>query len=176
MPKRSKKIYNRPKKIYDKAKIVEEQGLIKKYGLKNRREVWKAEFAIKTIRGIAKDLITADENKKEEFLNRQIEKGFTVKNIADVLALNKEDYLKRRLQSIIVAKGLCATAKQARQLITHKHISLNGHYINSPSHLTTIEEEKTIKTNLDMSVKKEMSSEEKAFLKEIKKGNEEAKE
>jgi small subunit ribosomal protein S4 len=176
MPKRSKKIYSRPKKIYDKATIISENALIKKYGLKSRREVWKAEFAIRKIRGIAKSLITADEKEKEEFVKRQKEKGFNINTIAEVLSLSKEDYLKRRLQSVVVAKGFCSTPKQARQLITHKHISLNGNRIDSPSHLTTLSEENTIKTDLNLGKKKEMTEEEKAFLKKMKKGNEKAEE
>jgi small subunit ribosomal protein S4 len=174
MPKRLKKIYSRPKKIYDKATIISENALIKKYGLKSRREVWKADFAIKKIRSIAKSLITADEVKKEEFVKRQIEKGLNVKTIADVLALNKEDYLKRRLQSIVLAKNFCSTPKQARQLITHKHVSLNGNFIDSPSHLTTLAEESSINSDLNLGKKKEMTAEEKAFLGKMRKAEERA--
>lgn len=170
MPKRQPKRFSRPKKLYDKIRIDSENALIKKYGLKSKREVWRADFAISKIRTIAKDLITAEADKKEEFLNRQKEKGFKVETIADVLALNKEDYLKRRLQSVMVEKGLCMTPKQARQLITHKHVKIKGYFISSPSHLTTLEEENSIKSDIDFSKKKEMTKEEKAFLKQMKKG------
>ena len=131
MPIRKHKRYSRPKKLFDAALIKSENNLIKKYGLKTRREVWKADFAIGKIRNIAKTLITADDKKKEEFVKRQAAKGFTVSSIADVLALGKEDYLKRRLQSLLVAKQLARTHKQARQLITHRHVKLNGTKIDS---------------------------------------------
>jgi small subunit ribosomal protein S4 len=169
MPKRKTKKYRRPRKIYDKSIIKEENDLIKKYGLKTRREVWKADFAISRIRNIAKDLITADDKSKEEFVSRQKEKGFNVNSIADVLGLDKEDYLKRRLQTLIVSMRLARTHKQARQFITHKHVTIDNKIINSPSHLTTLKEEKLLQLKLSLPGKKELTSEEKEFLKHMNK-------
>jgi small subunit ribosomal protein S4 len=167
MPIRQKKVYNRPRKIYDKAIIIEENGLIKKYGLKNRREIWKADFAIQKIRNIAKSLITGEEKRREEFIEKQKKSGFPVNSISDILALNKEDYLKRRLQSVIVARGITRTYKAARQLITHKHIKVGKKCINAPSHLTTLEEENNISSNITFS-KEIISSKEKKILAQIK--------
>jgi len=167
MPRRKKKRYNRPKKIFDKAVIQEEQDLIKKYGLKNRREVWKANFEIGKIRRIAKNLITADEKKKEDFVMRQKEKGFPVENLTDVLGLNKEDWLKRRLQNIVSKKGLASNPKQARQFITHRHVTINKRCINSPAHLTTLNEEKNIILTLERPQKKEITEEEEEILNKI---------
>lgn len=168
MPKRKHKKYNRPKKLYDKAIIKEENNLITKYGLKNRREVWRADYAIGRIRRIAKTLIAADEDKKNEFIERQKNKGFNVETIADVLALSKEDYLKRRLQSIVVTKKFATTHKQARQFITHKHVLLNGKYIDAPSHLTTLKEESSINIDLKLPEKKQISDAEKEILNKLK--------
>ena len=164
MPKRKTKKYSRPRKIFDIALMKEENGLIKKYGLKSRREVWRADFAIGTIRNIAKRLITAEDKEKEVFLEKQRKKGFNVNNIAEVLSLNKEDLLKRRLQSIVVSKNLATTHKQARQLVTHKHITVNGHKINSPSHLTTVEEENSLELTIAVPIKKVISEEDKKLL------------
>jgi small subunit ribosomal protein S4 len=168
MPIRKHKKYSRPRKMYDAVLIKEENDLIKKYGLKNRREVWRASFAVEKIRNIAKSLITADEKRKEEFLKIQAEKGFNVKNIADVLGLSKEDYLKRRLQSVLVSKNLAKTHKQARQLIIHKHVKLNNYFINSPSHITTLDEEANIELTLALPQKKEITKEEAKFLENMK--------
>ena len=174
MPKRKEKKYSRPRKIYDAALIKEEKDLIKKYGLKSRREVWRASFAIERIRNLAKQLITAEDKEKNEFVGRQQEKGFKISSIADILSLSKEDYLKRRLQSVVVAKGFAKTPKQARQMIVHKQISLNKHFINSPSHLTTITEENSLEATLSFKEKKEISTEEKQFLETIKGKKEES--
>jgi len=167
MPIRSKKIYNRPKKMFDKKIMSEEQALVKRYGLKNRREVWKAGFAIGKIRDIAKKLIGGSDEDKEKFVKQQKEKGFPVETIADVLALNTEDYLKRRLQSILVKKGLCTKPKQARQFITHKHVSINKNIINAPSHLTTAKEEQEINLDIALPAKK-LTKDEEELLQEIK--------
>jgi len=154
--------------MYDVAIMKEEQGLIKKYGLKTRREVWKADRVISTIRNIAKTLITADEKEKQSFIERQAKKGFKVETIADVLGLNKEDLLKRRIQSIIVEKKFALTYKQARQLITHKHVRINGKVIDSPAHLTTLEEEANIEVNISIPQEKVISKEEKELLEKMK--------
>lgn len=176
MPKRKLKKYSRPKKLYDAALIKEEQNLIKKYGLKTRREIWKANFAIGRIRNIAKSLITAKEEDKNKFLEKQLQKGFPAESIADILGLNKEDWLKRRLQSIVVKKGLAKTHNQARQFIAHKHVTLNGKIIDAPSHFTTLEEEQNIALNLSLPEKKIISDEEKEILEKMKIKTEESKE
>jgi len=168
MPIRKHKKYNKPRKLHDLSILKEEQGLIKKYGLKSRREVWRADYAITKIRDIAKSLITADEKDKKEFVERQVKKGFNVSTLADVLGLSKEDYLKRRLQSIVLKKGLARTQTQARQFITHKHVTVKGNIMDSPAHLTTLEEENQISVNLALPEKKIISDEEKEILTKIK--------
>ena len=167
MPKRKHQKFNRPKKIFDIALIKGENALIKKYGLKNRREVWKANFAIGKIRNLAKELILASETEKNQFIERQAKKGFAVTSIADILGLGKEDYLKRRLESIVVAKKFAKTHKQARQMIVHRHVLMNGNVINSPAHLTTIEEEANLSVTFDIPKEKVISDEEKDILKQM---------
>jgi small subunit ribosomal protein S4 len=167
MPKRPKKKYNRPKKIYDIITIKEENALMTNYGLKSRREVWRANFEICKIRDLAKSLITHDEAEKKEFVERQAKKGFSVAQLQDILALNKEDRLKRRLQTIIAQKFNLAP-KLARQLITHKHVKIDGRRINSPAHLTTIKEEAGMELALALPVKEVVSAEEKQILEQMK--------
>jgi small subunit ribosomal protein S4 len=41
--------------------------------------------------------------------------------------------LERRLDNVIYRSGLTASRAQARQLINHRHFSLNGHRVNIPS-------------------------------------------
>ena len=75
MTLRKKKLYNKPKRSYDKPRIEEENVLVKKYGLKNKREIWRADFAIGKIRNIAKELIKASPEEQQEFIDRQKAKG-----------------------------------------------------------------------------------------------------
>lgn len=172
MPKRKSKKYQRPRKLYDKPRIEEENILVKKYGLKNKREIWKADFALEKIRNVAKKLITASEEEKQKFIDLQKKKGFQVEDIADVLGLDKEDFLKRRLQSVLVKKGLCRTPRQARQMIAHKQIMVKGNILSAPSHLTTLEEEDQVELKLKKKIKKELTKEERELIKETKEAQE----
>jgi small subunit ribosomal protein S4 len=141
---RKKKNFEWPKKLYDKPRIVDENKLVKKYGLKNKREIWRTETKIKYFRNRAKLLITSESKEQEHFFEKLNEIGLDVKSIADVLALEKEDLLKRRLSSIVWKKGLADSAKQARQKIVHKKILISGKAIDAPSYLVKVNEENLI--------------------------------
>ncbi len=144
MPRRKHKKYTKPKRLYDKARIEEENVLVKKYGLKSKREIWKADSAVKKMRKQAKLLLTKSTSEQEKFIDKLTKQGFNVGSIADILALNKEDYLKRRLQSVVAEKKLASTPKQARQFITHKHVTINGKKVNIPSYIVSTQEEEKI--------------------------------
>lgn len=132
--KRKHKQYSKPRRPYDKARIEEEAGIIKEYGLKNKREIWKADAKIKKIREKAKKLVTADEKQREELFEKLRQMGLNVSTIADVLSLDKKDYLNRRLQTVVYKKNMVPTIKTARQMIVHKKVMINGKIINIPSY------------------------------------------
>ena len=142
--KRKHKSYSRPKRPFDKPRIDEEAKIKEEFGLKNKREIWKAEAKIKLIREKAKKLISASEEDKNAFFGRLKKIGFNVKSISDVLSLDKRDYLKRRLQTVLVDKKMANTSKSARQLITHKKVLINGNSINAPSFIVPIDLENKI--------------------------------
>ncbi len=142
--KRKHKTYSRPKRAFDKVRIDEEVEIKKEFGLKNKTEIWKADAKIKSIREKAKNLISADEEEKQAFFGRLKRMGFKINSIGDVLSLDKKDYMKRRLQTILVDKKMAHTPKAARQLITHKKVLINGNSINSPSYLVPIDLENKI--------------------------------
>ncbi len=142
--KRKHKTYSRPKRPFDKARIQEEGEIKKEFGLKNKREIWKADARIKSIREKAKKLISADESEKRAFFERLKKMGFKVDSISDVLSLDKRDYLKRRLQTVLVNKRMAHTLKGARQLITHKKVLVGENNINSPSYIVQIDLENKI--------------------------------
>ena len=48
--KRKRKLFSRPKKLFDRARMDEEDVLVKRYGLKNKREIWKAKSAVSKLR------------------------------------------------------------------------------------------------------------------------------
>lgn len=143
--KRKKKKYSRPKKLFDSPRISEEKGIVKKYGLKNKREIWKAEAEISKLRRRAKLLIPKTPEEQEKFFNKLRTLGFDIKAIADVLGLTTEDWLDRRLQSFVVKLKLATTPKQARQLIVHKGVLVDGTVVNIPSFFVSADLEKKIK-------------------------------
>ena len=63
--KRKHKAYSKPKRPFDKARIDEEKGIKKEFGLKNKKEIWKSESKIKTIREKAKKLISASKEDQQ---------------------------------------------------------------------------------------------------------------
>ena len=60
--KRKHKKYSRPKRPFDKARIEEEKAIVKEFGLKNKKEVWKADAKVKSMREKAKKLINNKKN------------------------------------------------------------------------------------------------------------------
>ena len=146
-PRRLKRTYDTPKHPWEKERILEENKLIQEYGLKNKREIWKAKTEIRKYRHLARELVgmTPEERKeKEETLMNKL-KRFGIlsegSSLDDVLSLKAEDLLKRRLQTIVWKKALAKSAKQARQLITHGHISLDGRKVTAPGMIIAVEEE-----------------------------------
>jgi len=142
---RKHKQYKRPRKLFDSARISEENILIKKYGLKNKREIWKAAAIVEQIRKQAMALLRANKEIQEAFISRIRKKGLNVSSIADVLALDKEMILQRRLQTLVFKKGLASTPKGARQLITHRKIVIGDRIVNVPSYFVSADEENKIR-------------------------------
>jgi small subunit ribosomal protein S4 len=142
--KRKHKTYSRPKRPFDKVRIEEEGKIKTEFGLKNKKEIWKADAKISSIREKAKKLISANGEEQEAFFERLRKIGLKVNTIGDVLSLDKRDYLKRRLQTVLVQKGMATTPKSARQLITHKKVLINGESINAPSFVVPVELENKI--------------------------------
>ena len=150
--KRKHKTYSKPKRPFDKQRLEEEAEIKKEFGLKNKREIWKANAKINAFRRRAKEMITANPEEQKKLLDRLKKIGITVDSLADVLSLEVRDYLKRRLQTILVAKKLATTPKLARQLITHKKVFVGTGIVNSPSYVVPVELEGKI--SLKMKKKK----------------------
>ena len=142
--KRKHKSYSRPKRPFDKTRIEEEAKIKEEYGLKNKIEIWKANSQIKSVREKAKKLISAGHDKQKALFERLKKVGFKADSISDVLSLEKEDYLNRRLQTIVFRKRLARSPKHARQMIVHKKILVDGRAINSPSYIVPVEFEEKI--------------------------------
>ena len=55
-------------------------------------------------------------------------------DIDDVLSLKVPAQLERRLQTLVYRQGLARSPKQARQLITHGHVAINGKRVSIPGY------------------------------------------
>ncbi len=156
---RKKKLYSRPRKAFETSRIKEENALLALYGLKNKREVWKALAKINYFRRRAQELARAPIEEQENLFGKLNEIGLKANSIADVLGLKVENLLERRLPTIVAKLGLASTVKHARQSVVHKKVLVNGNIINIPSYLVKVAEEKSIKLKEN---KKPRKKEEKA--------------
>jgi len=146
MKKQSKK-YERPLKPYDKSRIEKEKEILTKYGLRRKKEIWKAISILRNFRRLARQLEAQRNKEKESILLGKLRKLGLIdetSTLDDVLALEVEKILDRRLQTIVLKKGLATSAKQARQFIVHGHVALDEKKIKWPSTLITPEEESKI--------------------------------
>ncbi len=175
--KRKHKTYSKPKRPFDKIRIDEEAKITKEFGLKNKKEIWKAEARIKSIREKAKKLISSSQEEQKLLFDNLKKTGFNVNSISDILSLDKKDYLKRRLQTVMVDKKLATTPKSARQLITHKKVFVDGRVINSPSYIVPVKLEGKISLKVMKSkVKKKEESVEETIKEKVEEKKEELKE
>jgi len=149
-PKFSKKKYNTPKHPWKEERIESERDLIKKYGLKNHKEVWKAKTYLGRYRQQARDLLarlsSMDPQVKKEsdqLLLHLTNMGVlpSGSSLDDVLALEIESILSRRLQTLVYLKGFSNTVSHSRQLINHGHIGVNQRKVTIPGYIVTKDEE-----------------------------------
>src|SRR3990167_7266455 len=63
--KRKHKRYSNPKKPFDKSRIDEEKKIREEFGLKNKKEIWKAEAKVKLVREKARKLIKSPPEKQK---------------------------------------------------------------------------------------------------------------
>ncbi|MEM5836184.1 MAG: 30S ribosomal protein S4 [Candidatus Aenigmatarchaeota archaeon] len=149
--RRLKKKYETPRKPWDKERLEKEKELMKKFGLKNKRELWRAEAMLRKYRRMARELIAKKDKEKERMLIEKLKRIGILREgnaLDDILALTVEDVLERRLQTIVYRKGLANSIKHARQLISHGHVKINGRKIQYPSYLVPLEEESGIEVEV----------------------------
>ena len=149
-PKFQRKKYDSPLHPWKADRIKTERDLMKKYGLKNHREVWKAKTFLRKYRRQARDLLAtiggANPQMKKE--SEQLLVYLTKMSILplgssldDVLSLDTENILSRRLQTLVYHRGFAMTAGQARELVSHGHVAIGERKVTIPGYLVTKDEE-----------------------------------
>jgi small subunit ribosomal protein S4 len=150
-PKKSTRKWEGPGHPWIRQTLSEEQSLMGKYGLRNKKELWLARTFTRNLRHQARSLLAlppAERTVREKQLITRVYKLGLIQNengtVDDILSLDEKNVLERRLQTIVFNKGMARSVYQARQLIVHGHISIGGKRITSPGFLVSIDEETAI--------------------------------
>jgi small subunit ribosomal protein S4 len=151
--------YDTPSHPWRRDRIETESVLRKEYGLKNSREAWKATAKLKNFKDQIKSFVrmpaTQREREQAALIAKLKKYGLMPEdgNIETVLGYSANTILERRLQTVIVRRNFARSMNQARQFITHRHITVNGRVITAPGYLVPVVEEAAIefKTNSNLS-------------------------
>jgi len=155
-PKFSRPRTQTPTHPWKQARIDEEHDLKERYGLKKvggMREIWREKSALRRHRNQAMKLIGRVDSteghyakEKEQLLNSLTKKGLlqTGADVGDVLEINVEHMLSRRLQSVVYYKGLAPSMRAARNLIVHGHICIGNQRMTVPGYHVLKEEEDSL--------------------------------
>lgn len=155
-PKKQRKKFSKPGHPWQKERIAAEKEILSQYGLKRKDEVWKMDSVLRKFLNRAKIIIgestLQSDIEKKQLLSRLYSLGLLKKDsrIEDVLNLTLKDLLERRLQTLVCKKNIAKTMLQAREFITHEHISVGMKKITTPSYIVSIEEEPQIKLVRDI--------------------------
>jgi small subunit ribosomal protein S4 len=165
-PKFPRRSYDAPSHPWRGERIKAETEICNAYGLKNKRELWKVQAALRNLRNQSKNLQARVRLNDEQ---ARLEAALLLKKCArlgllpmegstldDVLGLNQEAILNRRLQTLVQRKGLAATNKQARQFIVHGHVSINGRKVTIPGYMVKRDEEENIAFNAQSPISNEL--------------------
>lgn len=150
-PKRQRKSYETPRHPWRRDQLELELHLVGDYGLRNKRELWRYKTMLSEVRGIARSLLGSASEERERLEREYVSKlgriGILPESatIDEVLDLEIRDLLERRLQTLVFRRGLAKTLFQARQLVSHGHISVAGKVVSVPGYMVKRDEEQKLK-------------------------------
>merc|ERR1712054_184248 len=122
--------------------------MIGTYGLKTKREIWRVGLILSKVLAVARYLLTLEERDPERIfqgqalMRRMIRYGILDEDkqrLDYVLALKVEDFLERRLQTLVFKRGLAKSIHHARVLIKQKHIRVGHQIVDIPSFMVRVE-------------------------------------
>ena len=129
---------------------MEELKTLGTFGLRTKKELWKAHTKLSDVRHQARSLLALQQDirdEKEPILMKSLARIGLVSNDAtldDVLNLEVNDLLTRRLQTLVFKKFGFKTPYQARQAVIHGHIMIGERKVDIPSYTVTVAEEDNI--------------------------------
>lgn len=140
--------YARPLRPYSKDNLIEERKIMDRFGLRRKKELWRAQESVRSVRRRAMQLLASEDPElRKQMIDRLHKLGIVEADaeIDNILGLDVEKFLNRRLQSIVHAKGLANTMRHARQMIVHRLIEVGGRRIQQPSFMVSRDLEDKIK-------------------------------
>ena len=149
-PKYPRRVWRKPKRPLNYELKMEELKTLGTFGLRTKRELWKAHTELSRVRHQARSLLALRQEvraEKEPILMKSLARIGLVSSDAtldDVLNLNVNDLLSRRLQTIVTKKLGFTTPYQARQAVVHGHVMIGERKVNIPSYTVTVGEEDNI--------------------------------
>ena len=113
--------------------------------------MWRVQLILSKIRSSARLLLTLPptdirRQTQGKSLIRKLEKygilNHTENSLNHILSLKVQDFLERRLQTIVFKQGLAKSIHHARVLILQRHISVNENLVTVPSFLVRMKSQK----------------------------------
>merc|ERR1712199_102098 len=147
-----------PRRPFEKERLDSELKLLGQFGLKNKREIWRVRLALAKIRATARVLLTKDEKDPQRIfegqalMRRMIRYGILDEDkqrLDYVLGLKLENFLERRLQTLVFKRGLAKSIHHARVLIRQRHIRVGRQIVNVPSFMVRVESQPHIEFALN---------------------------
>ena len=152
-PKYPRKVWRKPKRPLNYDLKMEELRTVGTYGLRTKRELWKAHTELSRVRHQARSLLALRREVREErepvLMSSLARIGLVSKDatLDDVLNLQVTDLLGRRLQTLVWKKLGFRSPYQARQAVVHGHVMIGDRIVDIPSYTVRTDEEDVIRLN-----------------------------
>ena len=150
-PKLPRRAWRKPKRPLNYDLKMDELRLLGQFGLKTKRELWKARTELSRVRNQARSLLALGREVREErepVLMRSLARIGLVgdgSTLDDVLNLDVKNLLGRRLQTVVMKKLNFRTPYQARQAVVHGHVMIGDRVVTIPSYTVDVAEEQSVR-------------------------------